>query len=166
MTPSYLFVLCLERFARWIEEKAATGAWKGIKASRSGPHILHLLFTDDILLFSEVNESQVKLIQEGIQSFSNASSQKINFSKSNVLFSPNVPEQKARRLNNQLGIPLTKNMGEYLGFHLKHHGNNKSIHSNLLQKMRSKLVGWKSKCMSKAGKVKLARSVLSSIPTF
>lgn len=141
---SYIFVLCLERLAQWIREKAENGAWKAVKASHMGPNISHLLFAYDIILFSEVDENQIMLIQEGLSRFIKASSQSANFSKSNVLFSPNVPEQVTGRLSLQLGIPFTKNMRKYLGFHLRHHGNNKSIQLDLLQKMRNKLAGWKS----------------------
>lgn len=40
--------------------------WKPIKASRKGPAISHLLFVDDVLLFTEATDDQVDLIKSGL----------------------------------------------------------------------------------------------------
>lgn len=69
-------------------------------------------------------------------------------------------------MSSRLGIPLTKDMGKYLGFHLRHHGASKNTHLELLQAMRNTLTGWKSKCLSRAGRITLTKSVLNAIPTF
>lgn len=166
LLSSYLFILCLERLAHWIQAKEDARFWKPVKASRRGPSISHLFFADDILLFSEVDEDQVEPIQEGISRFAQASCQKINFNKSNVYFSPSVPKQDAKSLSHKLGMPPTKNMKKYLGFKLRHHGNNRNSHSELPQKVRSKLIGWGSKCLSRAGRITLVRLVLNAMPMF
>lgn len=77
-----------------------------------------------------------------------------------------MPEQVANSLSQNLDIPLTKNLEKYLGFKLKHHGSNKNSHSELLEKIRSKLTGWGSKCLSRTRRITLARSVLSAMPMF
>lgn len=48
----YLFVLCTERLAQWIEREKESNIWRLLKASRDGPKFSHLYFTDDVFLFS------------------------------------------------------------------------------------------------------------------
>lgn len=69
-------------------------------------------------------------------------------------------------LGSKLGIPLTKDMGKYLGFHLRHHGASKNTYAELMQAMRNKLSGWKSKCLSRGRRITLTKSMLNVIPTF
>src|SRR4051812_23042778 len=81
---SFLFVLCMEQLSHWIKNREASGVWKGLKTSRRSPIVSHLFFADDILMFTAANCSQVEVIREGLNLFSKASGQRINFSKSNV----------------------------------------------------------------------------------
>lgn len=96
--------------------------WRAIKASRTGPNISHLLFADDVLLFAEAADDQVDLIKQGFHSFCSASGQSVNFTKSHVYFSPNVPAEEAQRLSARLAIPSMETLGKYLGCHLTHKG--------------------------------------------
>lgn len=136
---TYLFILCIEKLTHWIQRQVDEGCWKAVKASRRGPEISHLFFADDIILFSEANEDDIKLIQEILSAFAHSSGQEINFigqeinfMKSSIYFSPNVSKQEMESLNTLLGIPLTKNLGHYLGFKLRNHGRNKNTHLDLL----------------------------------
>lgn len=162
----YLFVLCVERLSQWINMQVAKGSWKAIRPSRSGPQISHLFFADDLILFAEAREDQIKLIKSGLESFARASGQKINYAKSNVFFSQNVTEEEAAVLSYKLGIPSTKVLSEYLGFNLNHQGRNKETHMELLRRIEGELAGRKNKCLSKAGRITLVRSVLNAIPVF
>lgn len=72
---SYLFVLCMERLTQWIEAKNNEKLQRPIKASISGPTILHLLIVYDVLLFAEPIEDQVDPIKFGLGSFCKASGQ-------------------------------------------------------------------------------------------
>lgn len=49
----YLFVMCIERLFQTISVAVDERLWKFICLSRGGPHISHLAFDDDLLLFSE-----------------------------------------------------------------------------------------------------------------
>lgn len=40
------------------------------------------------------------------------------------------------------------------------------LHSRLLQKRIDRLEGWKARCLSRAGRITLAKSVMNSIPIF
>lgn len=65
MSP-YIFILCLEQFGHWIQNRVEEGRWKALKASRSGPKLSHIFFADDILLFAEASDDQASCIKEGL----------------------------------------------------------------------------------------------------
>lgn len=113
---SYLFFLCMERLSHWIEARVHSGSWRVIKASRNGPKISHVFFTDDILLFAKAHEDQVEIFKEGLNSFSKKTNQRIDCHKSCVYMSPNISAQVAVKLNDSLGIPLTGHLKKYWGF--------------------------------------------------
>lgn len=66
---------------------------KPLKRQEVVPSSHICFFADDLILFAEATEGQIKMIKEGLDIFAKASGQCINFGKSNVLFSPNVTDQ-------------------------------------------------------------------------
>lgn len=140
------------------------GKWRALKASRRGPRLSHLFFADDLLFFSEAKNDQIAYIKEGLELL--ASGQTVNFHKSKMLCSPCVSDQDAIRTSTSLEIPLTKELGKYLGHRLIHHGNNCDAHKELMQRISNRLEGWKMKCLSRTRHLTLVQSVISSIPMF
>lgn len=65
----YMFVFCLEWLSQWINaQQVIKKSWKAVKASRSRLLISRHLFADDIILFAEAREGQIRLIKEGLRS--------------------------------------------------------------------------------------------------
>lgn len=122
LLSSYLFVLCMEKLSHWIEEKVASGDWKSIQTSKARPRISQLFFADDLMLFAEAMEEQVSLIKQGLKELCDSSGQRVNFSKSLLYFSLNVPDEAVADLSNQLGILPAQDLGKYLGYNLVHMG--------------------------------------------
>lgn len=90
--PPYIFILCLNYLSLLISNVVDQGNWNPIKLSKSktSPLIFfHLLFADDILLFSEATISSSYVIVSSLSSFSCFSSLHANSSKSKVSF-PNI----------------------------------------------------------------------------
>lgn len=83
-----------------------------------------------------------------------------------MLFSSNVSVAETERLSRVVGIPLTKKVGKYLGHHIAMNGKNKKKHKELLRKVQNRIEGWKLRCVSKAGRLTLAQTVLGSLPIF
>uniref|UniRef100_A0A2N9GX50 CCHC-type domain-containing protein n=1 Tax=Fagus sylvatica TaxID=28930 RepID=A0A2N9GX50_FAGSY len=94
------------------------------------------------------------------------SGQKINLSKSKVLFSPNVQPDVVSRLCRILGVSSTQDIGRYLGFPLRSNGRNTTDFNFIVEKVQAKLTSWKSKLLSPAGRVVLIQSVTSSLPAY
>ena len=162
----YLFILCMEYLSLRIFEACANKNWKSIKASRSGPSFSHLFFADDLLLFADASENCCRTIIAVLDDFCSCSGQKINLSKSKVLFSPNVKPDVASRLCRILGVSSTQDIGKYLGFPLRSNGRNSRDFNFIVEKVQSKLTSWKSKLLSPAGRVVLIQSVTSSLPAY
>lgn len=69
-------------------------------------------------------------------------------------------------LSGNMGIPRTSELSCYLGHQLIHMWINNSGHNRLLQKVKRMLDGWKASCLSWAGQITLAQSMLSSMSVF
>ena len=65
----YLFVLCMERLGHIIKSKVNTGRWKPIQLSRTGPHLSHLFFANDLVLFVEAFVDQARIIKHCLDRF-------------------------------------------------------------------------------------------------
>ena len=63
-------------------------------------------------------------------------------------------------------MPWTKNLGKYLRVPIIHGRIKKDTYSKLLDNVHEKLVRWKSKCLSYAVRLVLAKVVLTAIPNY
>ncbi|XP_019162021.1 PREDICTED: uncharacterized protein LOC109158590 [Ipomoea nil] len=165
MSPA-LFVLCMERLSQAITEEVANGAWKGIRLANSGPILSHLCFADDMVLFSEASVDQVAVIKGCLDRFCAASGQRVSLIKSQVFFSKNTSTDLAAEISTALNIPETKDLGRYLGVPSIHGRITQSTHGSLIERVAARLEGWKTKTLTFAGRVTLAKSVISAMPTY
>lgn len=141
----YIFVLCIERLSHIIRDLVRRGLWKGIRLNRGGPLLSHLLFADDMVLFSEASEEQIRVIKECLDKFSEASGQKISLSKSQIMFSQNVTEELAIRISGIARMNRTNNMGKYLGVPSIHGRVTNGLFNPILERMNARLEGWKTR---------------------
>lgn len=65
----YSFVLCIKKLSHIIQEKVLLGNWKTLKLSRNGLCISHLMFADDLIIFSRASNGQVKLVLKCLEVF-------------------------------------------------------------------------------------------------
>lgn len=105
-------------------------------------------------------------MQERLESFCVVSGLRINYHKSSVYFSPNLLDQFTNQLSSRLGIRSSKNLGVYLCHQLVYHGNCSRVFDGLLNKVRQRLQGWKVKCLSRAGWITLAKTILNTMSIY
>lgn len=160
----YLFVLCLERLCHQIEFSVAQKDWKPISLSRGGPKLSHVCFADDLILFAEASVAQIKIIRKVLEKFCLASGQKVSLEKSKIFFSDNVSRDLASLISNESGIQSTRELGKYLGMPILQKRINKDTFGEVVEKVSSRLAGWKGRFLSMAGRITLTKAVLSSIP--
>ncbi|XP_019167321.1 PREDICTED: uncharacterized protein LOC109163057 [Ipomoea nil] len=161
-----IFVLCIERLSHIIQSSINSGHWKGIKLSRQGPHITHLFFADDLVLFGEATEQQALEMKTCLDTFCKCSGQKLSLQKSTLFFSKNTEGSLQQRIAAVVGIPIVSNMGNYLGIPSFHGRIKNETFAGVLERIQSRLAGWKSRTLSFAGRITLVQSVLISIPFY
>ncbi|XP_073051702.1 uncharacterized protein [Primulina eburnea] len=162
----YIFVLCIERLSHIICQAVHNGSWKAIRLSRNGPLLSHLLFADDMLLFAEASIDQLHIIMECLNKFCTSSGQRVNFQKSHIFFSRNVSATVANDISSTSGIPLTTDLGRYLGVPSIHRRVTNNLFKKVLDRVKSRLEGWQTKYLSFAGRKVLVQSVLNAIPLY
>lgn len=160
----YLFVLCIERLCHQIETAVGRGDWKSISISQGGPKVSHVCFADDLILFAEASVAQVRVIRKVLESFCLASGQKVSLEKSKIFFSNNVSRDLEGLITAETGIGSTRELGKYLGMPVLQKRINKDTFGEVLERVSSRLSGWKSRSLSLAGRITLTKAVLMSIP--
>lgn len=88
------------------------------------------------------------------------------FSKSLIYFSPSVPDQLATTLSTCMGVRRTSNLGFYLGHQLSQSRSNQETNNRLLQRIKSRLDGWKSECLLRVGRMTFAKTVINNMSIF
>lgn len=85
--------------------------------------------------------------------------------KSRVLFSKNCSTPTKAICTLMLGIEEKHSFDKYLGFPIFHERPKNSDFHYLVDSMRQKLTGWKTKNLNMAGQTVLAKTMLSGIPS-
>ena len=163
---SYIFIICMEYLGYLINKECTDKKWVPMKASKDNVGIPHLFFADDLMLFAKANIVGANSIKGVLRKFGEKSRQTVSLEKSQVYFSSNVPELIKDNTCETLGIRAASQLGKYLGFPLKHKGTCRNQYNFIVDRIISKLVGWKSKLLSFAGRTVLVKPVMMAIPNY
>ena len=106
----YLIILCMEKLSVAIHDAVNQRRWESIRINNDGLPLSHLLFADDVLLFTRAKCSQFKVVSDLFESFSKASGLKINLSKSRAFFFSGIPQVKIHKLTSISGIRSTTSL--------------------------------------------------------
>ena len=116
------------------------------------------------MLFGKASKDQMEVMMKCIEEFYKASGLKISVAKYRLFISPNVDNAIVKSLSTLSNVPLTNNLGTYLGVPIVHGRVTKNTYDHLLDKVLKKLADWKGKVLSQAGRRTLIQSTTSSIP--
>lgn len=116
----YIFVICIDKLSHIIVEAISKKEWSPMRVGRSGPEISHLMFADDLLLFSEASKNHVEQVMNCLNKFCTMFGQKVSGEKTSIFFSKNVRQEIRQEICISTGFKNTTNLGDYLGAPIIH----------------------------------------------
>lgn len=153
----YIFILCSEVLSKLILRFCNEDKVKGIKLNWYGPEISHHLFDDDLILYGWAN---VKVAKGMLNCLNNSwSGQKVNNTKSSIYLSKNTYRTMAISMNSFFGYQRLKESSKHLGLPILLNRRRVGDWQYLANKIIAKILGWKAKVISKAGRLTLISSV-------
>eukprot|EP00253_Pinus_taeda_P018177 PITA_18177 len=161
-----LFLLVAEGLSHLIRLAKREGAVKGLEVAVN-MFITHLLFVDDILLFTNGNLNEIRELKNILDLFMKATGMQINYRKSQL-----ITEGLNRLEKNQISSLLPfdvlsmENPFKYLGFLLKPNAYRKQDWNWLVAKIEARISHWSFKWLSRAGRLTLIKSVLLAMPVY
>ncbi|KAB1223733.1 hypothetical protein CJ030_MR2G016682 [Morella rubra] len=162
----FLFILGTEILSHMIVRAESLGLIHDTKISRAAPPISHLLFADDIMIFTRAFAAEASAVVNIIFTYKGWSGQTINLSKSSISFSKNVQQSCIDTLSSLVGIKHSAQPGCYLSLPLIIPRSKRQAFLALKDKMLKRISRWKSKLLSQAGRACLMKSVVSVLSTY
>lgn len=149
-----------------ISEEKNRGCFKGVKIA-SNILLTHLLFVDDVLIFTSRAISDSSVMDGILKVFCKATGMKTNQEKTTLTVAACSPNESTyveqrfpfRKLDIKEGL-------KYLGFRLKPNNYKNADWSWLVANIESRINLWHHRWLSRAGRLVLIKSVLESIPVY
>ncbi|XP_072088729.1 uncharacterized protein [Arachis hypogaea] len=141
----------MDKLSHMIEEAVDKGNLSPMRAGRNGPQVSHLMFADDLILFSEASPNYMRKMQRFLNDFCEESDHLINQAKTNIYFLKNVTEEVRDNIINISGYSETAEIGRYLGAFIHNTGRRNSQFNYIIERVKTKLQGWKANCLSLQG---------------
>ena len=155
--PTYSF-LAKKFYQRLIDKEHSIGRLGGIKASMRVPAITHVMYTDDVMLFSKANLREAEILNECLETYCNWSGQQINKQKSRLIFWKATQPSIARNLKRLLQMKILPKDVCYLGSSFNLCRSKTKDFKFLQNRIEAKLLGWRSKCLSWPGRGTMIKS--------
>jgi hypothetical protein len=162
----YLFILCAEGLSSLISRVETTGDLTGTAICRGAPRVTHLLFADDCFLFFKACERQAQTMKNILSMYEAASRQSISLPKSEIYYSRNVSHVLKQSITAIMGVQAVLGTGKYLGLPSIIGRNRTTVFAFIKNRVWKKINSWSSKCLSKAGREVMIKSVLQAIPSY
>ncbi|CAM8887236.1 unnamed protein product [Rhodiola kirilowii] len=162
----YLFLICTEWLTSRLRELQSRNKINGVKICREAPEVSHLLFADDSMFFLRADIKNAVNLKEALKDYEKLSGQMINFNKSEIFFSQNVPGNIRESICRVLGVEQVDKISRYLGLPVMFSHNKTELFQFIIEKVWKRVQGWKEKMLSMAGKKILIKAVIQEIPMY
>eukprot|EP00253_Pinus_taeda_P009869 PITA_09869 len=163
----FLYILMADSLSRNLSAEKAKGSLPGLKPSNSSPAQNHALFADDSLLLGGASVRIAKAFDDVLKCYCRVSGASINKRKSEV-YGWNIGQQELTSISKLFGFNSHAHWEKikYLGLPITNGFNKRSLWSEIINKMKSKITTWGGYWLTKGGKVILIKSVLSALPIY
>ena len=161
----YLFILCLERLSIKLIEAIRNKSIHPLNF-RTGVHLSHLFFADNIFLFTRATAKDCTNLNCLLLEFCTMSGQIMSAIKSKTWFSPRTPKWIKEQVAGILGLPTTDRIGSYLGTPIFSTRRTASSYRYLVDNIRKRIEGWQAKYLSMASRATLIKALVTSIPIY
>lgn len=111
----YLFIIAAEGLSTLLNEASSRGNLLGLKLAHTAPIVNHLIFADDSMIVTEANVKEAYEIQNILNSYTMASGQRINNSKSSTVFGKGVEDRVKVEFASVLRMNPVVQVSKYLG---------------------------------------------------
>ncbi|KAL4278019.1 hypothetical protein GQ457_03G016740 [Hibiscus cannabinus] len=162
----FLFLFCTEGLSATLTAAQHEGRLPGVRASKHGPPVNHLLFADDNLVFLHNNMSEVHYLKDILSTYSTVSSQKVNFSKSTAYFSLRTPSAHLIAVHEAPGVQEVDDPGVYLGVPLLIGKNKYAAFGRYRDKVDTRVSKWSNLLLSFSGREVLIKSIAQALPQY
>ena len=162
----YLFLFCVEGFSAMLRRAQGEGMIKGVTFGSTGPHVTHLLFADDSIVFLEGSRENMHTLRDILLKYERASGQKVNMQKSSIYFGKGCGDDLKDALEGEIGISSKALIERYLGLPTQVGRSKEGTFKYVTESSKGKVTGWKGQGMSKKAREVLVKSGLQATPTF
>lgn len=160
----YLFIMVMEVLSKLLESAVSSGSIS-LHPHCSSPKVTHLLFADDLLVFSDGARHSLIGISEVMLRFKSFCGLDMNPAKSEIFFG-GYSETEIEVLSTLSGIKVGAFPTRYLGLPLNPSRITYATLQPFLEKITSKLHSWTAKFLSFAGKIRLISSAVYGMVNF
>ncbi|KAJ4769074.1 RNA-directed DNA polymerase (reverse transcriptase)-related family protein [Rhynchospora pubera] len=165
MSP-YAFILVMEMLSRCFKKAMLMGQIKGVKLAATAPTLTHIIYADDLVVLGDTNVGELQAIKQILEEFGQVSGLFVNPTKSKLWFSKATTNATSAHVQQLLQASMPEPGEKYLGVSLSGRTSARKTGQMLLERMWSKLAGWKCSMLSHAGRLVLIKSVLTSLPVY
>jgi exonuclease III len=163
----FLYILMADSLSRKLTAAQATGSLPGLKPSTSSPSQNHALFADDSLLLGGASVQIAREFDSVLKRYCRVSGALINERKS-AIYGWNIGQRELAGISNILGFTGHAHWEKinYLGLPITNSCNKRSLWSDIISKIKTKISAWGGYWLTKGGKVVLIKAVLAALPIY
>lgn len=160
----YLFILCLNHLSLALDQTLHTKHLSPIRLGRRPIGFNHVLFADDIFLFSLATLHDSRILFYIFAQFCQWSGQICNLSKYKIFFSRNATPEILHQIAVLTNMPIVTDLGKYQGLPLILNSTSNSMFQPLLDRIRDRIRAWQSILLSQAGRITLIKQSYLLLP--
>ena len=163
---SMVMITTIDGLSSLIRQTVASKSLHGILSCHSGVCISHLLFADDSFLFCQATVEEYHQLLRLLRCYEKASGQAINRQKTSIFFSRNTRPEVRRNIQRLMGARIMEDCAKYLVLPMVGGKSKVNTFRDLREKISKRVLGWKEKFISQAGRKILIKTVAQAIPAY